>query len=122
MPLGHQNDLGKLPANMALVENRWSLSFDGDDYLEIHEDDDEAFSGRLAVSTLSLAFWVKPANLDDKYDYDVELEMRISYFLDGGGTELGYTENEYPDPADFEDVIINEIKLETYKQLTFGDE
>ena len=67
MPLGHQNDLGKLPANMALVENRWSLSFDGDDYLEIHSDDDEAFSGRLAVSTLSLAFWVKPANLDDKY-------------------------------------------------------
>ena len=61
-------------------------------------------------------------NLDDKYDYDVELEMRISYFLDGGGTELGYTENEYPDPADFEDVIINEIKLEVYKQLTFGDE
>ena len=61
-------------------------------------------------------------DLDNKYDYDVELEMRISYFLDNGGTELGYTENEYPDPADFEDVLINEIKLEVYKQITFGEE
>ena len=61
-------------------------------------------------------------DIDNKYDYDVELEMRISYFLDSGGTKLGYTENDYPDPADFEDVIINEIKMEVYKQLTFGDE
>ena len=27
-----------------------------------------------------------------------------------------------PDIADFEDVLINDIKLEVYKQLTFGEE
>ena len=53
---------------------------------------------------------------------EIELEMRLSNFLGSGGEELGYTRDEYPDPADFEDVLINEIKLEVYKQITFGEE
>ena len=56
----------------------------------------------------------------EKYqdDYDIEYEMKLSNFLDGGGENLGYTREEYPDFADFEDVLINEITIEKYKQLT----
>ena len=53
------------------------------------------------------------------YDDDnIEHEMNLSNFLDNGGTELGYDRENYPDSADFNDVLINEIKLEIYKQLT----
>tara|TARA_R110000824_G_scaffold4623_8_gene22269 strand:- start:1222 stop:1437 length:216 start_codon:yes stop_codon:yes gene_type:complete len=61
-------------------------------------------------------------NIDDEDSYDIELEMKLSNFLDGGGKELGYNRKEYPDPDDFEDVLINEIKLKVYKRLTFGDQ
>ena len=52
---------------------------------------------------------------------EIELEMRLSHFLGSGGEKLGYSRNDYPDPADFNDVLINEIKPETYKKLTFHD-
>ena len=64
-------------------------------------------------------------DLDQYYENDgqeIEYEMKLSNFLDNGGEELGYTREEYPDIADFEDVLINEINLDTYKQLTFGAE
>ena len=64
-------------------------------------------------------------DLDQYYENDgpeIEFEMKLSNFLDNGGKELGYTREEYPDIADFEDVLINEINLDTYKQLTFGAE
>lgn len=64
-------------------------------------------------------------DLDQYYENDgpeIEFEMKLSNFLDNGGEELGYTREEYPDIADFEDVLINEINLDTYKQLTFGAE
>ena len=64
-------------------------------------------------------------DLDQYFENDgpeIEFEMKLSNFLYNGGEELGYTREEYPDIADFEDVLINEINLDTYKQLTFGEE
>ena len=48
----------------------------------------------------------------------MESEFKLSNFLRNGGLELGYDKEEYPDPADFEDVLMNEIQIEKYKQLT----
>ena len=48
---------------------------------------------------------------------DIEYEMRLSNFLDNGGEELGYTREDHPELSDFEDVLINEIPLEKYKEL-----
>ena len=49
---------------------------------------------------------------------DEALYASLSVFLNSGGNELGYKNGKnIPDPEDWDDILINEIKAEVYWKL-----
>ena len=61
------------------------------------------------------AMWEDEYRIEEAQDE--ALYESLSTFLNSGGTDLGYENGNYPDPDDWDDVLINEIKVDVYWKL-----